>query len=65
MRKCPKCGSEDIKIIDYMGAKVIVCNKCKYDETDELAITPGQRETQREKRKYSHYRSGGRKGTRG
>jgi transcription initiation factor TFIIIB Brf1 subunit/transcription initiation factor TFIIB len=59
MKKCPKCGSENIKLVDYAGAKVIVCKKCGYDETEELAITPSQRETQREKRKYSPYRTGG------
>ena len=63
VNKCPKCGSENIKIVDYMGAKVIVCKKCGYDETEELAIVPEQRETQREKTRYSPYRKGGGKRT--
>ena len=57
-KKCPKCGSENIKIVDYSGAKVVVCKKCGYDERDELDITPSARETQREKRRYSPYRAG-------
>ena len=44
-----------------MGAKVVVCNKCGYDETEELAIVPSQRETQREKRKFIPYKTGGKR----
>lgn len=58
-KTCPKCGSKKTRTVDYMGAKVIVCADCGYDETEELAIVPEKRETQREKRRYSPYKSGG------
>jgi ribosome-binding protein aMBF1 (putative translation factor) len=56
--KCPKCGSDNIKIVDYMNSKIKVCKDCNYDERDELEEVPDQRNTQREKRKFSPYRSG-------
>ena len=61
--KCPKCGSKNIKIVDYMGAKVLVCKKCGYDERDSLSIVPEQRTSQREKTRHSPYRTGGGKRT--
>ncbi len=64
MKKCPKCGSENVKIVDYMEAKCLVCDDCGYDETEELAIVPEQRETQREKTRFTPYRTGGGKRTR-
>ena len=57
--KCPKCKSDKAKVEEYRGTKVIICSKCSYDERDELDITPGQRETQREKGRYTPYRTGG------
>lgn len=56
-RKCPKCGSKRVAFVNYMGAKALMCGNCGYDETDVLAITPGSRNTQREKRSYNPFRS--------
>ncbi len=58
--KCPNCGSENTELVEYMGLRCLVCGKCGYDERNELETTPQQRETQREKRRYSPYRRGGR-----
>ena len=59
-KRCPRCGSKDVKVVDYLGAKVLVCNKCGYDERVGLEVFPEQRETQREKRRFSPYKAGGR-----
>ena len=31
---CPKCKSENIRVVDYMGVKCVICKGCKYDERD-------------------------------
>jgi len=56
MKKCPKCGSEDVEVIDEeLG--FIKCKHCDFDELEESY--PQDRNTQREKGKYSPYKSGG------
>ena len=57
--KCPKWSSDDVDIVDYMGAKCIVCKQCGYDESEELAVYPEERSTQRDKEAYNPYKSGG------
>jgi Zn ribbon nucleic-acid-binding protein len=61
--KCPKCNSEDVEIIDEeMG--FIKCNKCGFNEIEDYdaGTDEEERETQREKNRYSPYRqSGGRR----
>lgn len=60
MKKCPKCNSKNVEIIDEeMG--FIQCKKCGHNELTE-EVDFGERETQREKRKQSPYRqTGGRR----
>ena len=31
---CPKCKSENIRVIDYQGIRCVVCRDCKFDERD-------------------------------
>ena len=57
-RKCPKCGSEDVEIIDEeMG--FIKCKKCGYNELEEDLGSSDTRNTQREKGSYNIYKTGG------
>ena len=50
---------------DFVGTKILVCNKCGWDNTDpDLQVYGGSRNTQREKTKHSPYRTGGGIGTR-
>ena len=63
-QKCPKCKSENIKLIDYLGTEIIKCNDCGFDESKQLDVFPEQRETQREKKRYTLYKSGGKGRTR-
>jgi len=58
-KKCPKCKSGDIKLVDYLGIKAVKCNKCGFDETEQLEVYPEQRETQREKTRFTPYKKGG------
>jgi len=61
MKKCPKCGSKEVEIVDEeMG--FIKCKKCGFDELEEDMDFSEERKSQREKARYSPYRvSGGMK----
>jgi len=61
--KCPKCKSEKVDSVEYMGTSMLVCQECGYDERDTYDEVPGQRNTQREKTKHSPYKTGGGKRT--
>lgn len=63
-KKCPKCKSENIKLVDYLSIKAVKCNDCGFDETNEYEVFPEQRETQREKTKFTPYKKGGKARTR-
>jgi DNA-directed RNA polymerase subunit M/transcription elongation factor TFIIS len=63
-KTCPKCGSTKIKIKEYLGNPCIVCERCTYDESDAYDITPEERTSQREKGRYSPYKTGGSKRSR-
>jgi Zn ribbon nucleic-acid-binding protein len=63
-KKCPKCKSDNTKLIDYLGTKTLKCGDCGFDESKELDVFPEQRETQREKGRYTPYKSGGKARTR-
>jgi len=58
-KKCPKCKSENIKLVSYLSIKAVKCNDCDFDETKDYEIFPEQRETQREKTKFTPYKKGG------
>ncbi len=60
--KCPKCGSADITIYDE-DVSFLTCNKCGYDESEEEAY-PEQRTSQKEKARYTPYKTGGKGRTR-
>ena len=55
-KKCPKCKSL-VHVEDKLS--FIEC-KCGYDELGEDEVFPEQRTSQREKGKYSPYKTGGR-----
>jgi len=58
-KTCPKCSSKNIKTIDYMGAKCIVCNNCGYDESSIYEVYPEQKKSAKEKASYTPYKTGG------
>lgn len=57
-KSCPKCKSADIEITGDSTLSFIVCKSCGYDES-LYEVTAGQRSTQREKGKYTPYKTGG------
>ena len=42
-KRCPICGSVDIKIINNEGMEYIKCNKCKFNEMEEYDVYPEER----------------------
>jgi len=59
MKRCPKCLSDDIKEIDYMGTKMILCRNCGYDERDMHDVFAEGRVNQKAKKEFSPYKTGG------
>lgn len=61
---CPKCSSEDVETVKYLNVKCILCHRCGYDERNDLETTPEQRTSQKEKGRFSPYKTGGKARTR-
>ena len=59
MRKCPKCGSSDINIYNYLGIKTIKCDNCGFDESKIYDVAPEQKTSQKAKGRYNVYKTGG------
>ncbi|MDP3766000.1 MAG: hypothetical protein Q8R04_05800 [Nanoarchaeota archaeon] len=59
MKKCPKCGSENIKFKNYLGIKTIKCNDCGFDESKVYEVYPEEKKSQKAKGKYAVYKTGG------
>lgn len=59
---CPQCRSADTEIVAHNGLEFIKCNKCGYDES-LYEVVPSERPTQREKGRYTPYKTGGGKRT--
>ncbi len=62
-RICPRCDSEDVKLIKYMESTCVVCQACGYDERDELDLAPEQKVSQKAKGSYTPYKTGGKNRT--
>jgi len=56
---CPHCGSRKAKKINYLGASCIVCPDCSYSECDQLDVIDEPKTSQKEKGRYSPYKTGG------
>ena len=59
MKSCPKCKSGNVKIIDYLGVKCIVCNDCEFDESKQYDVYPEENRSQKEKGRFTPYKAGG------
>jgi len=62
-KKCPKCGSFNVAI-HKEDIEFLTCKSCGYDELVEDTLVEGQRTSQREKGRYSPYKTGGKGRTR-
>lgn len=56
-RLCPKCRSSQVIIHEEDSLSFLQCRKCPYTELEE-AVVPEPRSTQREKTRYSPYKTG-------
>ena len=63
-RNCPKCKSSNIKIVDYLSVKCIICKDCGFDESKQYDVFPENKVSQKEKGRYSPYKTGGFRRTR-
>ena len=59
IKNCPKCSSNNVKIINYMGVKCIVCNNCGFDESKQFEVYPEDKKSQKAKNRYTPYKTGG------
>lgn len=57
-KHCPRCGSDSIKMINYMGADCLVCLACGYDEREVYDVYPDQKPTEMGRKGYP-YKQGG------
>ena len=64
MKKCPKCGSANIKFTSYLGIKTIKCDNCGFDESSIYEVYPEQKTSQKAKGRYTIYKKGGSQRTR-
>ncbi len=47
MKKCPKCGSKNVKFSTYLGVKTIKCNNCNFDESSVYETYPEEKTSQK------------------
>ena len=58
MKRCPKCNSRDVDIVDE-ELEFVKCRKCGFNELEGFDDSAEERETQRAKTKFNPYKSGG------
>ena len=58
-RFCPRCKSQNVELGDYLGVRCVKCRECGYDECQQYEIYPDQNVSQREKGRFTPYRTGG------
>ena len=63
MRRCPKCFSDDVEMVEYMGVSCLVCRACGFDETTLYEVYPGEKGGGKGKARYTPYKAGGHRRT--
>jgi len=58
-RRCPRCGSFNVKIVNYQGLPMLICLNCGYDESISYDEFPVTRSSQKAKGQFSPYKAGG------
>ncbi|MFO8016981.1 MAG: hypothetical protein R6U32_07835 [Candidatus Woesearchaeota archaeon] len=58
-KRCPICGSGNIRTRKYRGAECIVCSNCGYDQCSEYDTASEGRKSQKHKGRYTPYKTGG------
>jgi len=57
--KCPKCGSSDVNVTNYLGVKCVICDNCHYDQAKDYEVYGENKPSQKAKGSYSPYKAGG------
>ena len=58
MKRCPKCNSKDVEIVDEV-MQFVKCKKCGFNELEGFDESPEERNNQREKTQFNPYKTGG------
>ena len=58
-KRCPRCGSLNVRIANYQGIPILICSQCGYDESTTYDQVPLMRSSQKAKGQFSPYKSGG------
>ena len=56
---CPDCGSDNLEKYKYNKTECFKCKDCGFDICEEFEQTPEERTSQKEKGRYSPYKTGG------
>ena len=56
---CPVCKSNNIKLIDYIGFKCMLCLDCGFEERKQYEVFHEEKVSQKEKGRYNVYKRGG------
>lgn len=56
-KKCPKCDSANVEVVEYAGGKFLFCKDCNYDASKEVDIVADGRTSQKAKGEYTVYKS--------
>ncbi|HLD00995.1 MAG TPA: hypothetical protein VJC39_04575 [Candidatus Nanoarchaeia archaeon] len=56
---CPECKSKNVEIVADDGLDFLKCSDCGLNELEGDEVLPGQKTSQREKGRYSPYKTGG------
>ncbi len=59
IRRCPKCGSTNVKLGEYQGIEVVICPMCGFDESRIYDEFPEMRTSQKAKAQFTPYKAGG------
>jgi DNA-directed RNA polymerase subunit M/transcription elongation factor TFIIS len=60
-RSCPRCGSADVKSVDYLNITCVVCGSCGYDERQEYDVVAEFKPSSKVKGSFTPYKAGGAK----
>ena len=58
-KSCPQCKSNNVRVIDYLGIKCIICSSCGFDESAQYEVFPEEKKSQKAKGKHNVYKAGG------
>ena len=58
-RRCSRCSSHNVRMVNYQGIRMLICQNCGYYETITYDEVPVMRSSQKAKGQFSPYKAGG------